>query len=132
MRLHDVIDQLVEEKSREQRIEKEENREKKKERQEGKEEEEIEDKEGKTEETSENKSLEGSDDLNDFRMEEEFFENGDQKENIENIIRQMSTSEVCSQRICTPSKLFTHDSSFIPRRYYRYRLTRKCSPTVMC
>jgi len=52
-----------------------------------------EDKEGKAEETSENKSLEGSDDLNDFRMEEEFFEDGDQKENIENIIQKLNVSK---------------------------------------
>ena len=52
-----------------------------------------EDKEGKAEETSENKSLEGSDDLNDFRMEEEFFEDGDQKENVENIIQKLNVSK---------------------------------------
>ena len=52
-----------------------------------------EDKEGKEEETSQNKSLEGSDDLNDFRMEEEFFEDGDQKENVENIIQKLNVSK---------------------------------------
>ena len=52
-----------------------------------------EDKESKAEETSENKSLEGSDDLNDFRMEEEFFEDGDQKENVENIIQKLNVSK---------------------------------------
>ena len=52
-----------------------------------------EDKEGNAEETSENKSLEGSDDLNDFRMEEEFFEDGDQKENVENIIQKLNVSK---------------------------------------
>ena len=52
-----------------------------------------EDKEGKAEETSENKSLEGSDDLNDFRMEEEFFEDGDQKENVESIIQKLNVSK---------------------------------------
>ena len=52
-----------------------------------------EDKEGKAEETSENKSLEGSNDLNDFRMEEEFFEDGDQKENSEKIIQKLNISK---------------------------------------
>ena len=52
-----------------------------------------EDKEDKAEETSQNKSLEGSDDLNDFRMEEEFFEDGDQKENVENIIQKLNISK---------------------------------------
>jgi cobaltochelatase CobT len=52
-----------------------------------------EDKEGKSEETSENKSLEGSEDLNEFRMEEEFFEDGDQKENIENVIQKLNISK---------------------------------------
>ena len=52
-----------------------------------------EDKESKSEETSQNKSLEGSDDLNDFRMEEEFFEDGDQKENVENIIQKLNVSK---------------------------------------
>ncbi len=51
-----------------------------------------EDNEGKAEETSENKSLEGSD-LNDFRMEEEFFEDGNQKENAENIIQKLNVSK---------------------------------------
>ena len=46
-----------------------------------------------TRETSENKSLEGSDDLNDFRMEEDFFEDGDQKENVENIIQKLNVSK---------------------------------------
>ena len=52
-----------------------------------------ENKEGKAEETNENKSLEGSDDLNDFRMEEEFFEDGDQRENVENIIQKLNVSK---------------------------------------
>ena len=50
-------------------------------------------KEGKAEETNENKSLEGSDDLNEFRMEEEFFEDGNQKENVENIIQKLNVSK---------------------------------------
>ena len=52
-----------------------------------------EDKEGNAEETSENKSLEGNDDINDFRMEEEFFEDGDQRENVENIIQKLNISK---------------------------------------
>ena len=32
-------------------------------------------------------------DLNDFRMEEEFFEDGDQKENVENIIQKLNVSK---------------------------------------
>ncbi len=52
-----------------------------------------EDKEGEAEETSENKSLEGSDDLNELRMEEEFFEDLDQKENVENIIQKLNVSK---------------------------------------
>ena len=52
-----------------------------------------EDKEGKAEESSDHKNLEGSEDLNDFRMEEEFFEDGDQKENVENIIQKLNISK---------------------------------------
>ncbi len=43
-----------------------------------------------TEEASESKSLEGSDDLNEFRMEEDFLDDGDQKENMENIIQKLN------------------------------------------
>jgi len=50
-------------------------------------------KDGKTEESSENKSLEGNDDLNDFRMEEEFFDDGSQKENIENVIQKLNITK---------------------------------------
>ncbi len=52
-----------------------------------------EDNEGKAEENSDNKSLEGNEDLNEFRMEEEFFEDGDQKENLENIIQKLNISK---------------------------------------
>ncbi len=52
-----------------------------------------EDKEGKAEESSDHKNLEGSEDLNDFRMEEEFFEDGDQKENVENVIQKLNISK---------------------------------------
>ncbi len=52
-----------------------------------------EDKEGKAEESGDNKSLEGGEDLNEFRMEEEFFDDGDQKENVENIIQKLNISK---------------------------------------
>ena len=47
-------------------------------------------KDSTTAESSENKSLEGNDDLNEFRMEDEFFEDGSQKENMENIIQKLN------------------------------------------
>tara|TARA_A100001015_G_scaffold98596_1_gene109512 strand:+ start:717 stop:2513 length:1797 start_codon:yes stop_codon:yes gene_type:complete len=47
-------------------------------------------KDSTTAESSENKSLEGSHDLNEFRMEDEFFEDGSQKENMENIIQKLN------------------------------------------
>ena len=63
-----------------------------------------EDNEGKVEEASENKSLEGSDDLNDFRMEDEFFEDTDQRENVENIIQKLNISKSDKEY-----KIFTND-----------------------
>ena len=46
-----------------------------------------------SEEMSENKSLEGDEDLNEFRMEEEFFDDQNQKESIENIIQKLNITK---------------------------------------
>ena len=56
-----------------------------------------EEKDSAADEASENKSLEGNEDLNEFRMEEDFLDEGDQKENVENIIQKLNFSKTSKE-----------------------------------
>ena len=46
-----------------------------------------------SEETSDNKSLEGNEDLNEFRMEEQFLDDQNQRESLENIIQKLNITK---------------------------------------